>query len=871
MKVLGLNGWRERGHDGGASLIVDGKLIASVEEEKLINDRHAYDQLPIQSIKYVLKEGGITIDEIDIINVGWDYETLYKMCNKNFITKQEMSMALFNTAKYADKIEYVSHHIAHAYSAFIPSNFNEALVLVIDGQGELMGTSLYKAKRDGNLMELLMESTASLGYFYAAATKHIGLRVGEEGKTMGLTAYGEPTYYEQLKDLIYFEEGKIKCVFEVKKTSKDEEDKTIEKWQELFEKIIKPREEKPIIEIKNEIYEYANFVSSAQKVLEEILKSLITFYYEKTNIRNVAIAGGVGLNCPTNTIIELLPFIKDVFVQPAANDGGVSLGAAIKGAIDLKDNVKIEMIPYLGSGYSNEEIKKELDNLSKKYSFSYEKSQNIEKDVAKLIFEENIVANFQGRLELGPRALGNRSLLASPVKKEMLIKMNNLKGRERWRPLAPAVLFDKQKEWFNYNKFSPFMIKNCDVRKNKQQYLGAITHVDGSARIQSVNKEYNERFYNIIEEFYKLSGIPVVINTSFNLKGNPIVADIEIALKSIIEMNIDYMAIGDYLVKIDFKKYKAKKIGIVSGYDFVGMVPDDLLLKLKLKELGFSPYILAWEDQKEDYDRYNTIIIRSTWDYSKNLTQYRKWLMKLKNEKVNVINSADIVLTNINKYKQIKILEKNKLSNNILTSFIKNKTIKGNLKELVEREIKIKFSDSEAVVIKPFISANAYNTYLIEINSILNRPNTIVTKDLNKLYKNIIKENDNGIIIQEFNKNIDNGEPSIYCIDKKINHVTRKFTKVFDKSGKVSRTFDQSETLESLPKAYYDLATRIIDIPEYKDAVYMRIDLVETKDNLAIMEVELTEPNFHFKDIIDAQKRDEAVSRMAQAIIKNMK
>lgn len=871
MIVLGLNGWKERGHDGGASLFIDGRLIASIEEEKLIKKRHAYDRLPIKSIEYVLQVGGITLEDVDRINIGWDYEYLYKLLNKKFITKQEMSLALFHTTKFAEKIEYVSHHLAHAYSAFVPSNFKEALVLIIDGQGESIATSLYKAKRKGYFMEPLMESTSSLGYFYSAATKHIGLKVGEEGKAMGLVAYGKPTYYELLKDLIYFSEGKINCVFEIKKTSKDEENETIKTWGEKFSKIIKPREEKPIIEVKNEIYEYANFIASIQKVLEETLKSLITFYYGNTKIKNIAIAGGVGLNCPLNTALESLTFIKEVFVQPAANDGGISLGAAIKGAIDLEEDVNFSMIPYLGSSYSNDEIKDQLNKLSNKYYFCYKKQKNIEKKIAKLIFEENIVANFQGRLELGPRALGNRSLLASPSKKEMIAKINNLKGRERWRPLAPSVLFDHQKEWFNYEKFSPFMIKNCEVIKNKSCYLEAVTHFDGSARIQSVSREYNERFYNIINEFYKLSKIPVVVNTSFNIKGNPIVEDIETALKSIIEMNIDYMAIGDYLVKIDLKKYKNKKIGIVSGYEFLGIVPDDLMLKEKLKEMGFYPFILAWEDKKENYNKYNTIIIRSTWDYSKNLTKFIKWLIQLKRMKTNVINPINVVLKNISKYNQVKVLEDNNLSNNILTSFIKNKKGKKNIAKLVNREIKTKFKNTKAIVIKPFISANSYNTYLIEINEKLCRPNTICINDINFLYKDIIKEKCNGIILQEFNASIDNGESSIYCIDGKISHVTRKFTKVFDKSGKISRIYDKNEPLDSLSKKYYDLAKKIIDIPEYRGVVYMRIDLIEKLDKLSIMEVELTEPNFHFKDIIGEQKKDEAVTKMAKAIIKNMK
>lgn len=870
MKVLGLNGWTGRGHDGGASLIIDGKLIASIEEEKLINKRHAFDRLPIESIKSVLKIGNVSLDEIDKIAFGWDYEEIYRTIGEKFVTKKEMSKILFGTTKYSDKIDYISHHLAHAYSTFIPSNYEEALVLIVDGQGEINGTSIYKASRKENKMELLMESTASLGYFYSAATEHIGLSSGEEGKTMGLTAYGEPVYYNELKKLIYIEAGVLKCPFKIQKVSKDEEDETIKKWLELFAKIIEKRTKKGILEISKDVPKYANFAKSIQKVLEEILKELITYYYNQTKINNVAIAGGVGLNCPANSAIESLDFIEDVFVQPAANDGGISLGAAIKAAIDLGDNLEIEMIPYLGTEYTDSEIKDELDELSKKYFFTYQKSNDIAKSVAKLIYEDNIVANFQGKIELGPRALGNRSLLASPIKKEMLIKMNNLKGREIWRPLAPAVLFEEQKKWFDYEKFSPFMIKNCLVNEEKRDLLKAITHVDGSARIQSVNKEYNEKFYNIIKEFFNLSNVPVVINTSFNIKGMPIVATVEEAIKSIIEMNIDYMSIGDYLVKIDYDVYKKSKIAIVSSINFVGIVPDDLLLCSKLKDLGFYAHIVAWEDDKEIYDKYNTIVIRSTWDYSKNLANYRKWLLSLKNKKINVINPSEMILTNINKYNQFLILEKNGLSNNVLTITIKNKDMNDKLEIIVKRKIDEKFSECDAVVIKPFISANAYNTYMIEVKGKLNRPDTINVNQLDDLYSSIIKEEENGIIIQEFFDEIDEGEPSIYCIDKQISHVTRKFTKVFDKSGKVNRTFDSPQPLASLSDDFYSLAKQIIAIPEYEEATYMRIDLVKTKKGLIIMEVELAEPNFHFKDIVDEKEKDLIVTNFAKAIKKNI-
>ena len=545
MKVLGINGWSERGHDGGASLIVDGKLLFSVEEEKLICKRHAYDTLPLESIKACLNYGNITMDDIDKVVIGWNYEKLYEMLGKKFISKEEMSKALFNDEKYADKIEYLTHHQAHAYSAFIPSNYDKALVLIVDGQGEYMGTSVYLADRNSKNLKLLMETPVSLGYFYTGITKQIGFKGGEEGKTMGLASYGEPTYVEELRKLINLDEnGNINCAFHIDKVGKDEEKASLEKWKELLSNII-PKRNGKIIEVTEDILPYANLAKSSQVILEEIMCGLIKKYVKETGVHDVCIAGGVGLNCPTSSAVENMEEVSSVFVQPAANDGGISLGAAIKGAIDLGDDVKIEMIPYLGPEYSNKEIEKAL----KEKDYNYDEFDNIEEVIARLLAEGKIVANYQGRLELGPRALGNRSLLASPEKYEMLVRMNELKGREVWRPLAPAVMYDKQEIVFDSDIFSPHMTKNFKVLNEMKDRLQAITHVDGTARIQSVTKEYNELFYNIINEFYKLTGIPVVINTSFNVKGEPIVCTPQEAIDSFERMNLDYLSIGNYLVK----------------------------------------------------------------------------------------------------------------------------------------------------------------------------------------------------------------------------------------------------------------------------------------------------------------------------------
>ena len=252
-----------------------------------------------------------------------------------------------------------------------------------------MGTSVYLADRNSKNLKLLMETPVSLGYFYTGITKQIGFKGGEEGKTMGLASYGEPTYVEELRKLINLDEnGNINCAFHIDKVGKDEEKASLEKWKELLSNII-PKRNGKIIEVTEDILPYANLAKSSQVILEEIMCGLIKKYVKETGVHDVCIAGGVGLNCPTSSAVENMDEVSRVFVQPAANDGGISLGAAIKGAIDLGDDVKIEMIPYLGPEYSNKEIEKAL----KEKDYNYDEFDNIEEVIARLLAEGKIFAN----------------------------------------------------------------------------------------------------------------------------------------------------------------------------------------------------------------------------------------------------------------------------------------------------------------------------------------------------------------------------------------------------------------------------------------------------------------------------------------------
>jgi carbamoyltransferase len=246
-----------------------------------------------------------------------------------------------------------------------------------------------------------------------------------------------------------------------------------------------------------------------------------------------------------SSLVESLPEVNKVFIQPAANDGGISLGAAIYGSISMGDKVNFEMIPYTGDEFTDDQIIAAL----KDKNYEYEYYDDIERKLALLLSEDKLIGNFQGRMEFGPRALGNRSILSSPIHKETWEKINNLKGREVWRPLAPAVLYDKQTEFFDSNVFSPYMTKNFNVIDKMKEKIPVATHVDGTARVQSVTKEYNNRFYDIINEFYKITGVPVLINTSFNVRGEPIVNTPLEAINSFEKIGLDYLALKNYLIK----------------------------------------------------------------------------------------------------------------------------------------------------------------------------------------------------------------------------------------------------------------------------------------------------------------------------------
>ncbi len=559
--ILGLNGWMERGHDASACLLIDGKIVAFAEEERFIRKRYSYDSLPINAIAYCLEEGKVSVDEIDKVVYGWNMPKTYKMRRGRFpFSREQILEQLFppNLYEYTSlpPLEFIDHHLAHASSSYRLSGFNEASILVLDGQGEdSSGTLAYS--KDGVIKIIAkVPISFSLGYMMEAACKHIGLRTSDAGKLMGLAGHGKKANI--FDNIVLTETGYLIKGFASDKSlikdSLDEQEQVISQWEKYFLqkyplKIVKKSKfdilrGSLVTEISYD-QDCKNFAYSVQKTLEEVVIHLVKYLVTKTGCRNLVIAGGIGLNCTTNGRLISEGIIDNLFVQPAANDAGVSIGAALEVAhrefgykFDRLENI------YLGPKYTDQQI---LDTLNR-FKITYKKINDIHKMAAKALSEGKIVAWFQGRMEGGPRALGNRSLLANPKIKEMHDIVNKIKSRENWRPLAPSILEECVNDYFEKANLSPFMLQNHRVRKEKAEEIPAVIHKDLTARYQSVSNRSNKIYYLLIKEFYKLTGTPIVLNTSLNIGGEPLVCTPEQAIKTFYFSAIDCLALGNYWI-----------------------------------------------------------------------------------------------------------------------------------------------------------------------------------------------------------------------------------------------------------------------------------------------------------------------------------
>ena len=555
-------------HDSAAALLKDGHVIAAVEEERFSRKKFD-DSFPKMAIEWCLKEAKITPSEIHSV-AFYDKPVLkFERLLDNYITVSPRGLFSFldTIPKWLHKrlwiknditkllkgfkgdIIFPEHHMSHAAHTFYTSPFDESAILTVDGVGEWTTASFGYAKNNSIKLTNDIRWPHSLGLFYSAFTYFLGFQVNEgEYKLMGLSAYGKPKYYDLILDNL----------IDVKKDGSIHLDMSYFAFHydkvmtnDLFAKLfgISPRK-------KDEKAEQIHFDigASAQKVLEDILLKMVNHVYEKFKMKNLCLGGGVALNGVANYRILKESSFDNVHIPPSPGDGGSAVGCAQylyhihhnNQRIVEKDMGKtIRENVYVGTSYYDEKITEFLD--SKK--ISYEKLERIEllKKVAQLIADGNIVGWYQGKMEWGPRALGCRSILADPRKAEMKDILNEkIKHRESFRPFAPSILEEYVSEYFEIDRSSPYMLIVVPVKKPEK--IPAVTHVDGTGRLQTVNKDANPLYYDLISEFYKITGIPVIINTSMNVMGEPIVNTPEQAYNMIKKTDMDYIIMGNHLV-----------------------------------------------------------------------------------------------------------------------------------------------------------------------------------------------------------------------------------------------------------------------------------------------------------------------------------
>ena len=570
MKVLGIH----IGHDSGSSLVIDNQLVADVSEERFVRIKH-YAGLPVHSIDFCLKAGKISFDELDYVAVSGEItdprlKILFNLSDEQFsqivadnVSSISLSSKVKNLIKervvYHEspplymrfynlstktKVAKVDHHLAHASSAYYTSGFKDCLIITCDGVGDGASVVVWNGSY-GNIKEIKRyETSGSFGWFYSLVTESLGWWVGDgEGKTMGLAPYGNRKAVLDKKVLVYYlpsyQNGEITKGVDFGAVKYFKEFDTFH-WH--FPDAIK---------IKKVVQDYGaeNVAAEAQHLLEESLLNFIRYWVKKENARNLATAGGVFLNVKLNQRIIEDNIVEDYFIFPNAGDAGLASGAALyvsKKFSKEKEDItqKIDHI-YWGPCYSNDEI----ESILRERNLHYRKSDNISKEAAKALAEQKIIGWFQGRMESGPRALGGRSILFDPRKPENKDIINmRVKFREPFRPFCPSLMEEYASEYLSPSSKDRYMITACNVRDEKRNVIPAVTHVDGTCRPQLISKQINERFWELLDNFRQYTGVPVILNTSFNIKGEPIVCSPRDAIKCFFDTGLDLLCIGDFIV-----------------------------------------------------------------------------------------------------------------------------------------------------------------------------------------------------------------------------------------------------------------------------------------------------------------------------------
>jgi len=539
MNVLGLNAVF---HDSSAAMVRDGRIVAAAEEERFSRRKHAKIcvpftawELPVLATRWVLERAAVTPDQVDV--VAYSYDPALAQADESDVIRDDWEglrtlyarrFPYFLRSDFPDiagaDVAFVQHHVAHAASAYLAAPFDRSAVMVLDGRGERT-SGLLGVAEDGNLSVRATQNLPhSLGLLYEELTVHLGfMRSSDEYKVMGLAAHGNPVYLEEFRRLVRVNAPQFSiepidfALFAPRRSASDER----------FDQ------------------RHADLACSVQARLEEVLLELARWLKSKTNARYLVMAGGVALNCVANARLAEAGIFDEIWVQPAAGDAGTSLGAALYTAQRRGDRVQPMTTAALGREWSDDA----LAGWLKRSAVPFERSEDVALDAARAIADDGIVAWFQGRSEFGPRALGHRSLLANPRFAKNLERLNDVKGREQFRPVAPMVLEERAAQIFEGQLPSPYMLFTHRVKPEWRDRIAAAVHVDGTARIQTVNRTNEPLVAKMLDEVERMTGVPVVINTSLNTAGRPMVDDPRDALECFGSAPIDLLVLGPYVVR----------------------------------------------------------------------------------------------------------------------------------------------------------------------------------------------------------------------------------------------------------------------------------------------------------------------------------
>lgn len=548
MNIVGISAYY---HDAACCLLQDGRLIAAAAEERFSRRKHDR-RLPINAFRFCLKQGRLGIKDIDCLAY---YESPHKKRERQLWSKasadvdaqdaQRPEREIREILGYEGPINFFLHHQSHAASAYFYSGFSDAAILTVDGVGE-WATTTYGTGHD-SILELFEEVRFphSLGLLYSTITAYLGFSVNDgEYKVMGLAPYGNPRYVKEMNELVHSE---AKGQYALNLNYFD-----FLQGKRMYSEALCDLFGSPPREKESDITQFHKDVArSLQHVLEEILLEKVEYLYQRTGSANLCLAGGVALNCVANRRILTDGPFENLFVQPASGDDGGCLGAAALAHLQLtgrRHTTERLQHVFLGPSYPNDDIAEVLGAVGiRPLDFRGREAALLE-NAADLLAQGKVIGWFHGAMEFGPRSLGARSILADPRDGGMRERINSLvKKREAFRPFAPSVLLEKTSEFFELDHPSPFMLETCPIKKEND--LPAITHVDGSARPQTVDRRLSPRYAALIDAFYRRTGCPLVLNTSFNIRGEPIVCSPADALRCFIKADLDVLILEDFIIE----------------------------------------------------------------------------------------------------------------------------------------------------------------------------------------------------------------------------------------------------------------------------------------------------------------------------------